>query len=126
MAKKTQPPGCRDVALATGLLLSMAAVFMAVGLTLIRGGQCSGACETLALTLLYAGGPVSAVFGVLFGGIVLAWPLDATLWVGAGFLAARVASRRRQSGALGVALILVLAALGYGLVLSGFVQIAER
>ncbi|MGH8946316.1 MAG: hypothetical protein ACRDVL_09205 [Acidimicrobiia bacterium] len=126
MAKKTQPPGCRDVALATGLLLSMAAVFMGTGLSLIRGGPCTGACETLSLTLLYAGGPVSALFGVFFGGIVLAWPLDATLWVGTGFLAARIASRRRQGGPLGVALILVLAALGYGLVLSGFVQIAER
>lgn len=102
----------------------MALVFMGVGLTLVRGNQCSGACETLALTLLYAGGPVSALFGVLFGGIVLAWPLDATLWVGAGFLAARFAAQRRQTP-LGISLLIVVGALAYGLVLSGFVQIAE-
>lgn len=126
MAKKSQPPGCRDVALATGLLLAMAAAFMGAGISLIRGEGCSGACETLALTLLYAGGPVSAIFGVLFGGIVLAWPLDVTLWVGAGFLAARAAGRRRGGGPLGLALLFVLGALAYGLVLSGFVQIAEQ
>lgn len=126
MVKRSQELGCRDVALATGLLVAMAVVFMGAGLTLIRGDQCSGGCETLALTLLYAGGPISAIFGVLFGGIVLAWPLDATVWVGAAFLAARMAAGRRGRGPLGIALIFVLVALGYGLVLSGFVQIAER
>jgi hypothetical protein len=126
VAKKTQPPGCRDVALATVLLLGIAVVFMAVGFSLIRGGECSGICETLGLTLLYAGGPVSALFGVLFGGVVFAWPLDVTLWVGAGFYSARIASRHRDRGALGVALLLVVAAVCYGLVLSGFVQIAEQ
>jgi len=101
----------------------MAAVFLGVGLALVRGEQCGGGCETLALTLLYAAGPVSALFGVLFGGVVLAWPLDATVWVAAGFLAARIAERRRQ-GPLGVALVMVIAALIYGLVLSQFVEIA--
>lgn len=125
MAKKTQPAGCRDVALATVLLVSMAVVFMGAGLSLIRGGQCSGICETLGLTLLYAGGPVSALIGVVFGDLVLAWPLDATLWVGAGFFVARIADRRGR-GPLGVALVLVLVALGYGLVLSTFVEIAVQ
>lgn len=125
MAKKTQPPGCRDVALATALLVSMAAVFMGAGLSLVRGGQCTGICETLGLSLLYAGGPVSALIGVVFGDLVLAWPLDATLWVGAGFLAAGIADRRDR-GPLGVALVLVLLALGYGLVLSTFVEIAVQ
>lgn len=101
----------------------MASVFLGVGLALIRGDQCTNACESLALTLLYAAGPVSALFGVLFGGIVLAWPLDATLWVAAGFLAGRIADRRRQ-GSLGVALVMVVAALAYGLVLSQLVEIA--
>jgi hypothetical protein len=123
MASKSEPAGCRDVALATALLLAMAAVFLGVGLALVRGDQCSEGCETLALTLLYAAGPVSALFGVLFGGVVLAWPLDATVWVAAGFLAARIAERRRQ-GPLGVALVMVIAALIYGLVLSQFVEIA--
>jgi hypothetical protein len=125
VAKKTQPAGCRDVALATVLLVSMAVVFMGAGLSLIRGGQCSGICETLGLTLLYAGGPVSALIGVVFGDLVLAWPLDATLWVGAGFFVARIADRRGR-GPLGVALVLVLVALGYGLVLSTFVEIAVQ
>lgn len=125
VAKKTQPAGCRDVALATVLLVSMAAVFTGVGLTLIRGGECTGICETLGLSLLYAGGPVSALIGVVFGELVLAWPLDATVWVGAGFFAARMAERRGQ-GPMGVALVLVLVALGYGLVLSTFVEIAVQ
>ena len=125
MAKKTQPAGCRDTALATVLLVAMAAVFTGVGLSLIRSGQCTGICETLGFTLLYAGGPVSALIGVVFGDLVLAWPLDATLWVGAGFVAARIADRRGQ-GPLGVALVLVLLALGYGLVLSTFVEIAVQ
>lgn len=126
VARTSQPPGCRDIALATGLLLAMAVVFVGAGLTLIRGDQCSGLCETLGLTLLYAGGPISALFGVLFGGVVLAWPLDATLWVGAGFLAARFAAGGRKRGSLGIALLIVVVALVYGLVLSGFVRIAER
>jgi hypothetical protein len=111
------------VALAVGLLLAIAAVFLGVGLALVRGEECAGTCETLAVTLLYAAGPVSALFGVLFGGVVLAWPLDATLWVAAGFLAARIAERRGQ-GPLGVALLMVIVALAYGLVLSLFVEIA--
>lgn len=123
VARKTEPAGCRDVALATAFLLAMAAAFLGVGLALVRGEQCAGACETLALTLLYAAGPVSALFGVLFGGVVIAWPLDATVWVAAGFVTARIAERRGQ-GAVGVALAMVIAALVYGLVLSQLVEIA--
>jgi hypothetical protein len=111
------------VALAVGLLLALSAVFLGVGLALIRSDQCTGVCESLGLTLLYAAGPVSALIGVLFGGVVLAWPLDATVWVAAGFLAARIAERRGQ-GAPVVALVMVIIALAYGLVLSQFVELA--
>lgn len=116
-------PGCRDTAVATLFLLGLAVVFMTIGLTLSRQDGCSAGCETLGLTLLYAGGPVSAIFGVLLGGLTLAWPLDITLWVATGFLTARWAGSRGRS-ALGVALVIVVIALIYGLVLSLLVEIA--
>jgi hypothetical protein len=96
---------------------------MAVGLTLVNDNACEDACETLALTLLYGGLPVSAPFGVLFGDIVVAWPLDITFWVVIGFLLARFADRRDRS-VLGAVLIAVVATLAYGLVLSSFVELA--
>ena len=109
--------------MATSLLLGMAIVFMAVGITLSNQTDCTGACETLGLTLLYAGGPISAALGVAFGGLWLAWPLEVTLWVIVGFLSARWAERRGR-GVLGVALVILIVALVYGLVLSQFVEIA--
>jgi hypothetical protein len=116
-------PGCRDVALVTVLLLGFAAVFVAVGLSLAGQETCTGACETLALTLLYAGGPISAMFGVAFGELVMAWPLEVTFWVVAGFLIARWGSIRGRRP-LPIALVLIILALAYGLVLSHFVEIA--
>ena len=101
----------------------MSLTFMAVGLSLVNGASCAGGCETLGLTLLYAGLPVSAVFGVLFGDLVVAWPLDITFWVVMAFVLARV-SERRGSGPLPAALFAVAIALVYGLVLSQFVEIA--
>lgn len=96
---------------------------MAVGLALINDGSCEGICETLSLTLLYAGLPFSAVFSVLFGdSLVLAWPLDITLWVVVGFLLARFSDNRQRS-VLGVVLLTVVIALGYGLVLSSLVEL---
>lgn len=115
--------GCRDVALATLVLLGSAVAFMVVGLNLGNQEACAGPCETLALTLLYAGGPISAVMGVVFGGIWVAWPLEMTLWVVVGFVAARIAARR-STRVLGVVLAIVGLALIYGLVLSQFVEIA--
>ncbi|MGH3651006.1 MAG: hypothetical protein ACRDU9_09895 [Acidimicrobiia bacterium] len=123
MPSNPEPTGCRHAAIATGILVGVALVFMAIGLTLINDSTCDPGCETLGLTLLYAGLPVSSVFGVLFGDLVLAWPLDITLWVVAGFGLARFSDRRRH-GVLGPVLLVVLAALIYGLVLSRFVEIA--
>ena len=122
VAKKTQPPGCRDAAIATVFLLGLAIVFLTVGLTMTQRAGCEGLCETLGLTLLYAGGPVSALFGVLFGDLPLAWPLDITFWVVTGFVTARWAENRSR-GVLGIALVILLLALAYGLVLSRFVEI---
>ncbi|MEX0863298.1 MAG: hypothetical protein WD269_00310 [Acidimicrobiia bacterium] len=116
-------PGCRDTVIATVLLLGLGLAFMIVGLTLSRRSGCGGACETLGLTLLYAGAPISAAFGIFFDGLVLAWPLDITLWVTAGFLIARWVARRDR-GVLGPVVMLVVLALIYGLVLSQLVEIA--
>jgi hypothetical protein len=73
--------------------------------------------------MLYAGGPISAAFGVVFGGVVVAWPLEVTLWVVLGFLTARW-SEKRGKAVLAVDVVLILIALGYGLVLSQFVELA--
>lgn len=123
MAKNPQPAGCRSAAIAVGLLVGVGLVFMAIGLTLATDVSCDGACETLALTLLYAGLPISAVFGVFFGDLPVAWPLDITLWVVVGFLLARWSDNRGRN-VLGGVLLVVLLSLAYGLVLSSFVEIA--
>lgn len=122
MPPQDQPTGCRDSAIATSLLLGLAIVFMVVGLTLSGRPECVGTCETTALTLLYAGGPISAALGVAFGWVLVAWPLEVTLWVVIGFATARWADRRGR-GVMGVALVVLLVALAYGLVLSQLVEI---
>lgn len=123
MPKKSQAPGCRSSAIAVGLLVGLGLAFMAIGLTLVNGDSCDASCETLAVTLLYAGLPVSALFGFFFGDLVLAWPLDITFWVVVGFLLARWSDNRGRNVAGGV-LAVVIIALAYGLVLSFQVEIA--
>ena len=123
MVDKSESPGCRNAAIATSFLLGLAVVFMVGGLSLVTRDSCEGLCSTVGLTLLYAGGPLSALLGVVFGDLWLAWPLDVTLWVVAGFTSARWADHRSR-GVLGVALLLLVLALVYGLVLSQFVEIA--
>lgn len=123
MSKSNEAPGCRDAAITTAFLLGFAVALFAIGLTLINQDSCTGLCETAGLAALYAGGPLSAIFGVLTDAVVVAWPLDITLWVVLGFTVARWAEARSRS-ALGVALVVLLIALGYGLVLSQFVELA--
>jgi hypothetical protein len=118
-----EPPGCRSAIIASGILVGLGLVFLAVGLALIDNESCTGSCESLALTLLYGGLPISAVLGVLFGELVLAWPLDVTFWVVVGFLLARF-SDNRQRNVLAMVLITIVVALGYGLVLSSLVELA--
>jgi hypothetical protein len=93
------------------------------GLALANGEACDGACQTVGLTLLYAGGPISGALAVFFGGVWVAWPLAITLWVVLGFAVARWAERRSRSP-IGSSLLLVMVALIYGLVLSQFVEMA--
>jgi len=123
MPRTTEPPGCRNAAVAVVLLVGLGLAFMAIGLSLVNDRTCAGGCETIALTLLYAGLPISAAIGVFFGDLVLAWPLDITFWVVAGFIAARWADNRGRN-VLGVVLAMVLLAGVYGLVLSSLVEIA--
>jgi len=111
------------VALAAGLFVGLGLVFMAIGLTLVNDASCDGGCQTLALTALYGGLPVSAALGVFFGDLILAWPLDITMWVVLGFLLARWCDRHRRN-VFGAVLIVVILSLAYGLVLSTFVEIA--
>lgn len=123
MVERTEPPGCRSAAISTALLVGVGVVFMAIGLTLVNDSSCAGGCGTLGFTMLYAGLPISAAFGVAFGDLVVAWPLDITFWVVLGFLLARFADNRGRN-VLGPTLIAVIVALLYGLVLSQFVEIA--
>lgn len=122
MTDDTHAPGCRDIAIITGMLLVAAAALVAIGLGTINRDSCTGLCETAGLTALYAGGPVSGILGVAWGGVHLAWPLDVTFWVVLGFGAARWSSPRGKSPwAVGV--VLIIAALVMGLVLSQFVEL---
>ena len=123
VAKRSEAPGCRAAAISTTILIGIAVVFMVVGLTFVNDSTCSGVCETLGLTLLYAGLPISAALGVLFGDLVVAWPLDITLWVVIGFFIARSSDGRGRS-VFGPVVIAILLALAYGLVLSQFVELA--
>ncbi len=123
VTKKAEPAGCRNAAIATTLLLSLAITFIGLGLALTSAPGCEGGCETAALTLLYAGGPIGGAMGVIFEGVFVVWPLEITLWVVIGFLLARRADRT-GTGVLRLSLIVVLSALIYGLVLSRMVEIA--
>ncbi|MGC2241136.1 MAG: hypothetical protein WA726_09875 [Acidimicrobiia bacterium] len=123
VARNDEGIGCRDAAIATAFLLGFAICLFAVGLTLINRDACTGACETVGLTLLYAGGPVSAVIGFFSDSVTVAWPLDVTFWVVLAFLVARISAKRRI-GPLGLAVGFVAIALVFGLVLSQFVELA--
>lgn len=122
MPTANEAPGCRDTAIATGFLLGFGIVMFAIGLTLINRDNCAGACEIAGLSLLYAGGPVSALIGFFTDTVVIAWPLDVTLWVLLSFGVARWAGNRDRRP-LGPALFVLLVFVAYGLVLSQFVEL---
>lgn len=124
MASQTEGIGCRDAALATAFILGFGIAQFAIGLTLINRDTCTAVCETVGLTLLYSGGPISALFGVFTDHVIIAWPLDITMWVVIGFAVARYADRRRISP-MGPALVVIVLFLAYGLVLSQFVELAR-
>lgn len=122
LMSQSEDPGCRDAALATSLLLGIGIALFASGLVLVNQEACSGTCEFVGLTMLYAGGPVSALIGVLTDTVVVAWPLEVMLWVILGFTAARWGARRDRSTwsfAIGVLALAVV----YGLALSQLVEL---
>ncbi len=120
--KQKEAPGCRDAALATGLLLGIGVVLVASGLALINRDGCTGLCEFAGLAVLYAGGPISATIGAVTDSVVIAWPLEIVLWGVLGFWAARMGSGKDRSTWAYVIGILAIA-LVYGLVLSQFVEL---
>jgi len=123
VASKPEGISCRDAALSTVFLLAFGIVFFAAGLTMINRDLCTGLCETLGLTLLYAGGPISALFGIFTDSVIVAWPLDVILWVVLGFGVVRYASNRRIQP-WGPLVALLAFFLVYGLVLSQLVELA--
>ena len=122
MASKNDGIGCRDAALATIFLLGFGVVLFAIGLATINQEACIGVCETLGLTALYAGGPVSALFGIFTDSVSVAWPLDLILWVSLGFGVARFSQNRRVRP-WGPLLTVLVFFLVYGLVLSQLVEL---
>lgn len=90
---------------------------------MVNNPGCTASCETAGITFLYAGLPISGIFGFFVGDLVLAWPLDITFWVVVGFLLARLTDDRGVRPA-GAAMAAVVIALLYGLVLSTFVEMA--
>lgn len=123
MPEAEQEPGvgCRPAALALGALVVFAALAFGVGLALTLDRACTGACEELGTTLLYAGGPVSAVFGVVGGAVMAAWPVDLTVWVVLAWAAAARSERRRRP-VWSPVLWFIGAALVYGFALSLLVE----
>jgi hypothetical protein len=120
---RSDDPGCRDAALATGLLLGIGLALMGSGLALINQPTCEGICEFAGLAILYAGGPIGALIGFFTDSVVLAWPLEIMLWVVLGFWAAKKgASRDRSTWAYVISILLI--ALVYGVALSRFVELA--
>lgn len=92
-----QPPGqqegigCRVVGTTAIALAGIGAILWAAGFILGRPDSCTGVCEWLSFTLIFAGTPVSAVFTVIPGGdLVIAWPVDAMLWLVAAMFHARL------------------------------------
>ncbi len=83
----------------------MAAAFTALGIA------------TTSLALAFAGLPVSAVFAVLGGEFVIAWPVDAMVWIVVGWLVARRGRRR-----VGSLVVVIAVALAYGWAMSLLVE----
>ena len=120
----TSPPdidegvGCRPGALAGFALLAGALIVGGVGLWLVTQ-------HGFGLALFYAAAPVSALLGVLGGGLPVAWPLDLATWVVAGVLAGSWSYRSGRPVWM-TTTVIGIAALAYGFVMSTFVEIGSR
>ena len=117
--------GCRPAVLAGAALLGWALSIGALGLAMVLSDRCTGPCDSVGLILFYAAAPVSALFGVLGGGIPVAWPLDIGVWILAGLGAASWAGRLdRPPWRLAVGL--AVTGLAYGAIMAQFVTIEPR
>jgi len=74
---------------------------------------------TTNLAMYFAGLPVSGVFALFGSELVLAWPLDALVWISAAWM---VGQRVPSSRYVRVVLIILGAAIAYGYTLSQFVE----
>jgi len=74
---------------------------------------------TTNLALYFAGLPTSGLFTLFGSELVLAWPLDALVWISAAWM---VGTRVPPARYLRAVLIVLTAALVYGLTLSQFVE----
>ncbi len=93
----TRGEGCRDLTRLAAVFLLFSAVGLSAGITLISNQSCEGLCEAAGLALYGAGGPVSGLFAALAGGLVLAWPVDITLWIVLAFGAIKLSTARAIS-----------------------------
>ena len=69
--------------------------------------------------LYFAGLPASGIFALFGSELILAWPLDAILWISAAWM---IASRTRPPKSIQLVAIVIGAALLYGFALSRLVE----
>ena len=117
--------GCAPVTWASLALVAIGAVLWVAGILVEGPDRCSGLCEWVAFTLIFAGTPVSALITVLGGSdLVLAWPLDVLAWIMIGIVHTRRSgeappfSPRWNSTTAGI----VVLALAYGGVLALLIE----
>ena len=114
--------GCRDLTVAVGVLLGVAAVLVGVGLGIILGPSPEGLTERVGLTLFAAGAPVSGLFAALAGDLPFTIYLDVIVWVLVGAAVVKLTARGRR---LWVMIVIVEAvAIIYGLGISSLVELS--
>lgn len=121
---KQEGIGCRTAILAGLSMLAFGLIVGGLGLSLILNNECTGTCVSAGLAMFYAGAPASALFGAIGGGIPIAWPLDAGVWISLGITVSAWSARLRRPVWHVVAAFLVLA-LVYGTVVSRFVEVSR-
>ncbi|MPZ51670.1 MAG: hypothetical protein GEU79_02880 [Acidimicrobiia bacterium] len=102
---------------AIGGLLAVCIAASVLGLWLLL----SEIAPQVGLVSFYTGAPVSAIFGVIGGGLVLAWPLDLTVVMVVGYLLGGAATRRERPwwhATLLGAVVFLVAALAWNLLVT--------
>ncbi len=115
------PPGCGSAVAAAGTLILLAGLAAWYGLGV----------EPRNFALVFAGLPLSALFTVIgatftsgSSDLLLAWPIDAGLWLALSFVVSRWTARRGlgwRGYAAAFGAVVVLAA-GYGVLMSLLVE----